>query len=235
VTRRRGPALALLSGGLDSTVAAAMAAADGGVAHAVTLDYGQRARESEMRAARAIAAALGATHQVIELPFLQAVTRTALVATDAELPEPERGQLDDARGARASMAAVWVPNRNGLFLAVAAAIAEASGLAHVVVGFNREEAATFPDNSEEFLARTNAALALSTRGQVTALAPTAALAKEEIVRIGYSIAAPMSYVWSCYRGDPRPCWRCESCQRLARALDANASRARFEAEWRSGE
>ncbi|MFG0317614.1 MAG: 7-cyano-7-deazaguanine synthase QueC [Planctomycetota bacterium JB042] len=225
-------AVALLSGGLDSTVATAAAHREVGVALALAVDYGQRAAAREVEASGRIAAALGVPHRTVSLDFLADVTGTALVDADAALPRPDDAALDDAAGAAAdSMAAVWVPNRNGLFVAVAATFAEGLGADRVVVGFNREEAATFPDNSEEFVDRTNAALSLSTRNGVRVVSPTAGLDKEGIVRMGYDLDAPLALVWSCYEGRDRPCGTCESCRRLARALDRAGRRQRFEEEW----
>lgn len=220
--------VALLSGGLDSTVAAASAARAGGLRCAITADYGQRAASREIAAARKIAAALGCEHRVVPLPFLAEVTDTALVRRDRALPRLSAGDLDDARGAaKESMRAVWVPNRNGLLVNVAAAIAEALGATKVIVGFNREEAATFPDNGEAYLDAATKALSFSTANGVVVESPTLRLDKTEIVREGSRIGAPLHYVWSCYAGGERHCLACESCLRLMRALDANGLRESF--------
>lgn len=236
---RRGGAVVLLSGGLDSTVAAAAeqraagAAPGGGVRLGLTFDYGQRAAASEVRAARAIAQALGFRQRVIRLDFLREITTTALVDRARELPDLPLDRLDDAAGAAlCAMKDVWVPNRNGILVAVAAAYAESLGVHRVVVGFNREEGATFPDNSAEFVARQTAALAFSTLSKVEMCSPTMDLDKAGIVRLGYEIGAPLEHLWSCYEGGERHCGRCESCKRLFRALDAAAARERFLAEWR---
>lgn len=227
--------MALLSGGLDSTVAAAMVHASHGIAVVITVDYGQRAFPRERAAAAAMARHFGAEHRVLSLDLLREITTTALVDRGVELPSLSREQLDDVTGAaQRSMAAVWVPNRNGLLIATAAALAEGRGLDTVVVGFNREEASTFPDNSQEFLSRTNAALELSTRNRVQVVAPTVALDKCEIVAEGFRIEAPLHYVWSCYRGGDGHCLQCESCLRLSRALDRTGQGARFWSEWRGG-
>lgn len=220
--------VALLSGGLDSTVAAALAAREDELRCAVTADYGQRAAGKEIAAAKRIAAALGCEHRVVELPFLAAVTRTALVRRDHALPELSPADLDDVRGAaRDSMRAVWVPNRNGLLVNVAAALAEAMGATRVIVGFNREEAATFPDNGEPYLDAATRALSYSTATGVVVASPTLRYDKTEIVREGARIGAPLHYVWSCYAGGERHCLVCESCLRLLRALDANGLRESF--------
>ena len=209
-------AVALLSGGLDSTVASALYLADGGtIFQALFVDYGQKAVQPEERAARAVGEALSFSVEKLELPILAAVTRTALVAGDRELPEPDLETLDETASATAD--AVWVPNRNGLLLNLAAAVAEARGQEHVVVGFNAEEAETFPDNGAAFLSCVNRALELSTRGAVSVVAPTLHMSKRELLAAGRAVGAPVELAWSCYRGGDIPCGRCESCRRRERA------------------
>ncbi len=226
--------VALLSGGLDSTVAAALAHHERPLAMCITADYGQRAAQREIHAARRIAAVFGCAHRVVRLDFLAEVTHTALVDRSRELPRLDVSQLDDVEGAaRESKRAVWVPNRNGVLINVAAAIAEGEGAERVIVGFNREEAATFPDNSNAFLAAATGALGWSTANGVRVESPTVELDKAGIVREGYRIGAPLSYVWSCYRGGEEACLECESCLRLLRALDTNGCRERFLADQRA--
>lgn len=224
-------AVLLLSGGLDSTVAGALARRDGGIGLCLTLDYGQRAAAREIAASRRIAKAFDAPHRIIRLDFLGSITTTALVNREEALPSPDAADLDDVLGrARSSMAKVWVPNRNGLFLGIAASFAEAMGANSVVVGFNREEAATFPDNSAEFLARMTHALQCSTLSGVRVESPTVEMDKAEIVAAGYAAAAPMPWIWSCYEGGARHCGGCESCLRLYRALEGAGARTRFDDE-----
>ena len=225
-------AVCLLSGGLDSTVALAMAvsrsAQDGRVVLALTIDYGQRAARREIERAGRIAAHLGVTHEVVDLPFFAELPAGALLDEGAELPRPDRAALD--RGGPAleeSAARVWVPNRNGVFVEVAAAHAEARGAGRVIVGFNREEAATFPDNTVEYLEALNGALRFSTKGKVRVESPTAALDKVGIVREAVRLHAPLDLVWPCYDGREAPCGTCESCQRFRRAIERAGARVSF--------
>ncbi|MFH0946756.1 MAG: 7-cyano-7-deazaguanine synthase QueC [Planctomycetota bacterium] len=223
----------LLSGGLDSTVATTAALRDSAVVLAITVDYRQRAVVREVNAARKIARKLGIRHRVVKLDFLAELTTSALVDTSMRLPFLSDGELDDLRGvAEESMRQVWVPNRNGLFVQIAASFAEGLAAEQVVVGFNREEAGTFPDNSAEFLERANSALALSTLTGVRLVSPTIGLDKQQIVRLGYELNAPLAHLWSCYAGGRRHCRSCESCLRLLRALDAAGVKERFLEEWR---
>ena len=222
-------AVSLLSGGLDSTVATTIARQHGGVELALTVDYRHRAVAREIEASRAIADALSIRHRVIRLDFLSEISNSALLTRSERLPLLGRDDLDDVSGlAGHAMRRVWVPNRNGLMIALAASFAEALGADEVVVGFNAEEAGTFPDNSQDFLDRMTAALGLSTLTGVRVTSPTIAWDKTAIVRAGYEQGAPMEHVWSCYEGGTEHCWACESCQRLRRALDQADCRERFE-------
>ena len=225
-------AIVLLSAGLDSTVNLQCALVRGPVAAAITFDYGQRAAAREMRASAAICRRLGVRHERIRLPWYRAIARTALVDPARPLPHPNAAQLDDPAAAGRSAAKVWAPNRNGLFLAVAAAFAEGFGAARVVAGFNAEEAAAFPDNSEEFMRASTRAMRFSTRTRVRVASYTARLRKPQIVALGLRIAAPMDLVWCCYEGGKRLCGRCESCRRFLRAVDQAGARDWFNARHR---
>jgi 7-cyano-7-deazaguanine synthase len=195
----------------------ALAARDGDVVIALTFQYGQRAAEREREAAAALCDHYGIRHQVVELPFLAAITRTALVNTGVELPNPDPADLDDPDRSRRTAAAVWVPNRNGLFLNAAACYAESLGATRLVTGFNAEEGATFPDNTPAFVRATNAALGFSTGNGVRVESPVAAMDKTAILKEAQHLGVPLAVIWSCYLGGERMCGRCESCRRLRRA------------------
>jgi 7-cyano-7-deazaguanine synthase len=205
--------IALLSGGLDSGVASALFVAEGHrLIRAVFCAYGQRAAQPEERAARAHAARHGADFVVVELPWLGSLAAAAgsrLVPGTGELPRGTAAVPGDA----ASAGAVWVPARNAVFVAIAAAHAEALGADCVVAGFNREEAATFPDNSAAFLAAATALLAHGTRSAVRVESPTLPLDKAAIVAAARRLGFVAGDFWSCYEGGAAPCGRCESCLR----------------------
>jgi len=213
-------AVVLLSGGLDSVAAAYLVREFAEPVLALTADYGQKAAKQELGAAYAVAMALEIPHRTVFIPFLKEAASGALVDPTASPPEPSLSDLDDTEGAAAASAdAVWVPNRNGVLIGMAATWAEANDVDYVVCGFNREEARTFPDNSEAFIEATNHALALSTRNGVQVVAPTIAMDKIEIARAATAAGAPLHRCWSCYLGGDQPCGRCESCLRFRRALD----------------
>lgn len=223
----RQPSVILLSGGLDSAANLAFADAQDEPVLALTVRYGQRAAEREVRAAHELCEYYGVEHQVLDLPWLGALGGSSLTQSSMSVPELKSSQLDDLSVIQDTAKSVWVPNRNGVLINVAAAWAERRGAKRVVVGFNREEATTFPDNSVEFLQRATRSLELSTANQVEVFCYTAHWDKREIVREleGLSKPFPFEKVWSCYMGGDQPCGRCESCQRLSRALSVRTLRS----------
>lgn len=228
----REKSVVLLSAGLDSTVALAWAVKETTPVMALTFDYGQRAARREMGAAEAVARRFGVLHRCLSLGFLGELTDTALVDRESEVPEPAEHELDDIGGAaRETALKVWVPNRNGLFVNIAACFAEALGAGLIITGFNREEAATFPDNSPKYVEAANLALSYSTLNGVRVFSPTQRLDKPGIVRMGVELGAPFELIWSCYHGGTSMCGRCESCRRLARALRDTGQMHRLWGVW----
>ena len=212
--------IVLLSGGLDSAVSLVQALNETEVILCLTFDYGQRSARKEKESAAALAAFYNIKHRIIELDFLKDITTTALVVDHKDIPEPEPEQLDDLTEAKATAEAVWVPNRNGVFINIAAAFAEAYGCDIIVAGFNREEAATFPDNSAEYVQSVNSSLNYSTLNKVKLVSYMQSFDKIEIVRLGMRHQVPFQHIWSCYRGEDKMCGRCESCGRFRRAAQA---------------
>lgn len=215
-------AVALLSGGLDSGVATALWLDQGNsVALALCCDYGQRAAAREVEAASRLAQRHGVPFQRLELPWLGAFAAragSALVARDAALPAASPAHPGDARSA----AAVWVPARNVVLIAAAAAAAESRGAGVVIAGFNREEAATFADNSPQFVEAATQLLATGTRTAVVVQSPTLGMDKIGIVAAARRLGLAPSDFWSCYDGGLQPCGGCESCARSQRAWTAGA-------------
>ena len=204
--------VAILSGGLDSTVSLAAATRKMDVVLALTFDYGQRAAKREREASAKIAKHYKIPHRVVPIPWLAGLTTTALVNRKSALPRNEMSER--------SAKAVWVPNRNGVFIEISAAHAEALGATRLITGFNREEAATFPDNSVPYMKAVSRALSFSTANGVKVVSFTGALDKRGIVRLGRRLDAPIDLVWPCYEGGRDWCRTCESCLRSLRALDA---------------
>lgn len=207
-------AVILLSGGLDSLVSLAAAKDFCNVELALTFDYSQRALYEEIEAASLISKFYKIEHKVIKLPFLAEITNNALVDSHADL---EFEKLD-----KNSAKAVWVPNRNGLFLNIAASFADSMGYDYIIIGANKEEAGTFSDNSVEFLKRADGFFEYSTLKHPKILAPLAKLEKHEIINFALDKKVPLEYLKSCYNSKKlsgvKHCGKCESCKRLRAAI-----------------
>lgn len=216
-TRRRS--LILLSGGLDSAANLAFTEYFDQPVLALTIDYGQRAVKKEIEAAKKLCDYYGVAHQVLDLKWLGALGGSALTSDKINVPEMATAKLDDLKTAQETAKQVWVPNRNGVLINVAAAIAESNKLQQVVVGFNKEEAATFPDNSSQFLGVATLSLKYSTSNHVKVACYTDMMDKTEIVQALRNLEKPFPFemVWSCYHGGEKMCGKCESCQRFIRA------------------
>ncbi len=195
----------LLSGGLDSLLGLWLAKQQGSVALALTINYGQRALPNELAATKTIAKWAAVPHQIIELSWL---TQWLPAGMDAAQDAPSQSETAD----------VWVPNRNGVLLNVAAAAAEALGASHVVFGANLDEAAGFSDNTQDYVDYTNTALRCSTQTNVQVWAPVAGKTKAEMVQLALDNNLPLKNIWSCYNAGQQHCGVCLSCQHLKKAL-----------------
>ena len=196
----------LLSGGLDSTVSATIARRRTHPVFALTFDYGQRAAKMEVAASKKICRFLKIKHKAVRLPFFKEFYKLKLLRGKKK----NRSRLERLKD-------VWVPNRNSLFINVAACYAEYYGAGVIVTGFNREEAREFPDNSKRFLRAVNQTLKYSTLSKIGVRSYVLQYTKKEIYALGLKYKAPLSLVYSCYLGGKRMCGECASCKRLIEA------------------
>jgi 7-cyano-7-deazaguanine synthase len=216
-------AVVLLSGGLDSAVNLKCCLEEFSVQRVLTFDYGQKARLREMEAASAMCRRYHLRHSVLELPWLKKISDSALTKQSVRIPKVTPETLDVPAAAKKSADAVWVPNRNGAFINIAASFAEGLGASRIVTGFNCEEGRTFPDNSEPFIRAANAALRISCLEKVAVMSFTSRMKKDAIVRLGMEKDAPLDLVWCCYGGAKFLCLKCESCLRARRAFEKTDS------------
>ena len=215
-------AVLLLSGGLDSYTAGAIAQAEGHELSALTIRYGQvHAREVE--SARRVARALGvARHLELDVPLAK-IGGSALVG-DGTIP---KDRPIDTSG----IPSTYVPARNTVFLSLAMAWAETLGAGAIVIGVNALDYSGYPDCRPEYLAAFERLASLATKAGVEGqplriLAPLVALSKADIIRRGLSLGVDYGLTLSCYdpRPDGRPCGRCDSCQLRAKGfLEAGAT------------
>lgn len=214
-------AITLLSSGLDSVAALAIAAESLEIDMAITFDYGQRAGQREIEYSGKVCEHFGIEHRIIKLDWLAEITDTSLVNRNEEVPSLSFEDIDEAAPAAItenSAKSVWVPNRNGVMLNIAGSFAESRNCDYIVVGFNGEEAGTFPDNSLDYVKAADHAFSYSTQNGVRVMAPLIEMEKTEIVKRALEAKAPLEYSWSCYHGGQIPCGECESCVRRARAF-----------------
>jgi 7-cyano-7-deazaguanine synthase len=202
-------AVVLLSGGLDSYTAAAIAKADGFEVYALTVLYGQRHRV-EVESARAVARALGVARH-LELPIdLRAIGGSSLTS-DAGVPR-------DRDLAATDIPSTYVPARNTIFLSLALAWAEVLEASDLVIGVNALDYSGYPDCRPEFIRAFESLATLATRagvegGRFRVHTPLIALTKAEIIRRGMALGLDYGLTHSCYDPAPdgRPCGRCDSC------------------------
>lgn len=224
--RPLGRAIVLLSGGLDSATALAVAVSEGLHCHTLAFDYGQRHRH-ELTAAERVSQHLGAiSHRVVHLdprPF-------AASALTSDLPVP-KGR--SAESMASGIPVTYVPARNLVFLSLATALAESLGCTDIVLGINAIDYSGYPDCRPEFVKAFQNTVALATKAGIEGRgprirAPLVHLSKAGIIQLGTSLGVDYSMTHSCY--DPIPlvsgevlaCAECDSC-RLRRAGFAEAA------------
>lgn len=212
--------ISVLSGGLDCTVATSIYAQEYDLT-ALTFNYGQRSFDQEVKHSKIICEKLGMKHVIIDLPWLKKISNSSLT-TDNEIPQIEENELDNYDVAIKSAKSVWVPARNTVFCSIALAYAESIGAEIIIVGWDYEEAKTFPDNSKEYLNAFNETIKYGSFDNIEIKAPLIDMDKIDIVKKGKEVNAPMDLSYSCYNGTDKHCGICESCKRRKRAfINAN--------------
>jgi 7-cyano-7-deazaguanine synthase len=218
-------AIVLLSGGLDSATALAVARRDGFEPYAMTFRYGQR-HSAEIEAARRVAAAQGvAKHLVVDIDLRQ--WGGSALTSDAEVPKDR-----DVSAPSDEIPVTYVPARNTIFLSFALAWAEVLDATDMFIGVNALDYSGYPDCRPEYIAAFEAMANLATRAGVEGTsrlvihAPLQQLTKADIVRLGHELGVDYSLTTSCY--DPAPngdaCGHCDACQlRLKGFAEAGSS------------
>lgn len=207
----------LLSGGLDSSVNLVAAMRDSSVDLVLTFEYGQKAAAKEIESSQKLTQFYKLKHKVLSLPWFKEF-QSGLTDDNVHIPTGRQVAVEDMLVSQKTAKAVWVPNRNGIFLNIAAGFAESIGAQFVVPGFNREEAATFPDNSFDYIRAVRKSFGYSTSNHVDVHSYTIQMDKAEIVRMGRDFKLPFDMIWPCYLAGARWCGQCESCQRAKRAF-----------------
>lgn len=216
MSKRKGAAVVLLSGGLDSTTALYWARREYSSVVALSIRYGQR-HVKELSAARAVArAAKVRLHEVaVSLPWLRgsSLTNPSLRIPDMPLKRIGAGGIPST----------YVPGRNTIFLSLAVSLADAVGASAIVIGANALDYSGYPDCRPPFIGAFGKVAKEGTkRGAegkpLEILAPLLRLDKKGVVRLAARVGAPLHLTWSCYAGTRRQCGRCDSCKLRAKGF-----------------
>ena len=206
-------AVVLVSGGMDSATALGISASEGNRIALIHFDYGQRNRIRERTAFDALAEHFKAERTlIVPMDFLKIIGGSAL--TDENIPVPKE------MPAKGEIPATYVPFRNGIMLAVAAAWAEVIGASKIFTGFVEEDSSGYPDCREIFVNAMEKAINLGRRpeGKVEIIAPLLHKTKAEIVSIGTKLKIPYELTWSCYLGGEYHCGKCPACRLRKKAF-----------------
>ena len=210
----RPRAVLCLSGGMDSSVCAALAAKDFDV-YAVHFSYGQRTEARELKSAQDVARLVGAKEFMhLKMDLFRRIGGSAL--TDASIAVPEAAE-EEAIGNEVPV--TYVPFRNAHFLSAAVSWAEVLGAKTVFIGAVEQDSSGYPDCRPAYYDAFNALIAKGTKeGDIRVVTPLIGLRKSEIVRLGVELGAPLHVSWSCYSGEAAACGVCESCALRLRAF-----------------
>ena len=211
-------AVVLLSGGLDSYTAAAVAKRDGFTLSALSINYGQR-HARELEASRAVAAALGVERHLELALDLSQIGGSSLTSSAIDVPKDSTFAKATVDKHPIVIPNTYVPARNTIFLSMALGWAEVLGAADIVIGVNALDYSGYPDCRPEFIQAFEHLARLATRAGVegrplTIHTPLISLSKADIIRLGLSLGLDYGLTHSCYDPPPsgRPCGHCDSCR-----------------------
>lgn len=199
--------VAIVSGGMDSTVLTFWLRARGEGLGLVTFDYGQRHGSKEIACAKGIAELVGQEHRIVDLTAITGLLAGSALTDDVEVP--------DGHYAEDTMRATVVPNRNAIMLNIAAGWAVAAGAGKVATAVHAGDHFIYPDCRPEFIEAVSVALRLGNEGFAVegfrVVAPFGEMTKAEIVTAGHDLGVPFERTWSCYKGGEIHCGRCGTC------------------------
>lgn len=202
--------LVLLSGGLDSGVALRWTAHEHHVKLALSFDYGSNHAKRELECARLQAEALGIPHRIIDLSSVSQYLNSALLNGADAIPT--------ASYDIENMKQTVVPFRNGIFLAIAAGIAESAECDGIVIAAHSGDHAIYPDCREPFMQAMQNAVAEGTYARLQLLRPFIDKNKADIVRLGVSLGINFAHTYSCYKGAAHHCGICATCRERRQAF-----------------
>ena len=216
----RRKAVVLLSGGMDSCVSAAIAIQTHGPGNIALLhaSYGQRTQQRERRSFEDIADSYAIKQRLIaDLSYFRSIGGSAL--TDPKIAVPAN-ELDSAGTHSSGIPVTYVPFRNAHFLSIGVSWAEAIGAGAIYIGAVAEDSSGYPDCRPKYYRAFQELIREGTRPEtrIEIVTPVIQMKKEEIIRRGIALRAPLQLTWSCYQGEELACGTCDSCLLRLRAF-----------------
>lgn len=199
-------AVCIISGGMDSALSAKIAKDEGYEIIALHFNYGQRTQTKELECFRKITKSLDVIESYeIDLDFFEQIGASALTDKSIEVPT---GGLEEG------IPVTYVPFRNGIFLSIAAAIAEKHSAQALFIGVVEEDSSGYPDCRESYIKKMQQAINLGTKDKtnLTIEMPLVAMSKAKIVAEALKRNVPLEYTWSCYKNEDKACGVCDSCR-----------------------
>ena len=196
----------IISGGMDSALAAKMAQVEGYEIIALHFNYGQRTQQKELTCFRKIADSVKAIESYeIDIPFFEQLGASALTDKNIDIP---------TGGIEEGVPVTYVPFRNGIFLSIAAAVAEKHGAVALFIGVVEEDSSGYPDCRDVYIRKMQEAINLGTKDEthIEIKMPLVALKKSEIVEKSLALSVPLESTWSCYKEEELACGVCDSCR-----------------------
>ncbi len=199
-------AICILSGGMDSTLASFIAKNDGYEIIAIHFNYGQRTEKRELKAFRDVCSDLDVEETYeIDIPFFSQVGASALTDTNIDVP---------VDGVKPGVPVTYVPFRNGIFLSIAAAVAEKHRAEAMYIGVVEEDSSGYPDCTDSFINQIKHAINEGTKESthIDIITPLVKLHKDQIVSRALELNVPLEHTWSCYVSEDEACGVCDSCR-----------------------
>lgn len=211
-------AICILSGGMDSTLASYIAKNEGYEIIAIHFNYGQRTEKKELQSFRSICEDLEIKEKYeIDIPFFTQIGASALTDDNIDVPTD---------GVKPGVPITYVPFRNGIFLSIAAAVAEKEEATAMYIGVVQEDSSGYPDCTNEFINDIKKAINQGTKEStnIDIITPLVHLSKAQIVSKALELNVPLEHTWSCYKNEDEACGICDSCRlRLNGFKIANAT------------
>ncbi|BCX79077.1 7-cyano-7-deazaguanine synthase QueC [Campylobacter sp. 19-13652] len=206
-------AVCVLSGGMDSTLCATLALKEGYEIIALHFDYSQRTQNRERQAFNDVCDALGISERVVlDVSFIATIGGSALTDSAIDVPKDGLGE---------AVPITYVPYRNGIFLSIAAALAEKSCASAIFLGAVEEDSSGYPDCRVEFIKAAQNAInsGIATDIKIEIKTPIIGLSKAEIVAKSIEVGSPVHLSWSCYDSEDEACGECDSCRLRLRGFE----------------